>query len=77
VGLRVGLDDLEKRKFLALPGLELRPLGRPKTIVIYKNLFNNFSSFNLYNFNNPINFIIRGNKILLTNVNIGQCREEQ
>jgi hypothetical protein len=25
---RTGLDD-EKRKFLALPGLELRPLGRP------------------------------------------------
>jgi hypothetical protein len=29
VGPRVGLDDLEERKFLALPGLELRPLGRP------------------------------------------------
>jgi hypothetical protein len=26
---RVGLDDVEKRKFLTLPGLELRPLGRP------------------------------------------------
>jgi hypothetical protein len=24
-----GLDDLEKIKFSALPGLELRPLGRP------------------------------------------------
>jgi hypothetical protein len=29
VGLRVGLDDVERRKFLILPGLELRPLGRP------------------------------------------------
>jgi hypothetical protein len=29
VNLRPGLDDLEKRKFLTLPGLELRPLGRP------------------------------------------------
>jgi hypothetical protein len=29
VDLRAGLDDLEKRKFLTLPGLELRPLGRP------------------------------------------------
>jgi hypothetical protein len=29
VGLRAGLDDLEKRTFLTLPGLELRPLGRP------------------------------------------------
>jgi hypothetical protein len=29
VDLRVGLDDLENRKFLTLPGLELRPLDRP------------------------------------------------
>jgi hypothetical protein len=29
VGPRAGLDDVEKRKFLALPGLELRPLGHP------------------------------------------------
>jgi hypothetical protein len=29
VDLRAILDDLEKRKFLILPGLELRPLGRP------------------------------------------------
>jgi hypothetical protein len=27
--LRVGLDDLEETKFLTLPGLELRFLGRP------------------------------------------------
>jgi hypothetical protein len=26
---RAGLDDMEKRKFLILPGLELRILGRP------------------------------------------------
>jgi hypothetical protein len=26
---RAGLDDMEKRKFLTLLGLELRPLGRP------------------------------------------------
>jgi hypothetical protein len=26
---RAGLDDVEKRKFLTLPGLDLRPLGRP------------------------------------------------
>jgi hypothetical protein len=25
---RAGLDDVEKRTFLTLPGLELRPLGR-------------------------------------------------
>jgi hypothetical protein len=29
VDLRAGLDDLEERKLLTLPGLELRPLGRP------------------------------------------------
>jgi hypothetical protein len=29
VNPRAGLDDVEKRKFLTLPGLELRPLGRP------------------------------------------------
>jgi hypothetical protein len=28
VDLRAGLDDLEKRKFLTLPGLELRSLCR-------------------------------------------------
>jgi hypothetical protein len=28
VGPRTGLDDVEKRKFLPLPGLELRPLCR-------------------------------------------------
>jgi hypothetical protein len=27
--LRAGLDDMEKRKFLTPPGLELRPVGRP------------------------------------------------
>jgi hypothetical protein len=26
---RAGVDDMEKRKFLILPGLKLRPLGRP------------------------------------------------
>jgi hypothetical protein len=26
---RASLDDVEKRKFLTLPGLEVRPLGRP------------------------------------------------
>jgi hypothetical protein len=29
VDLRADVDDLEKRKLLTLPGLELRPLGRP------------------------------------------------
>jgi hypothetical protein len=29
VGPRVGLDDVKNRKFLTLPGLEFRPIGRP------------------------------------------------
>jgi hypothetical protein len=29
VGSRIGLNDVEKRKFLTLPELELRPVGRP------------------------------------------------
>jgi hypothetical protein len=29
VGPRVSLGSVEKRKFLTLPGLEIRPLGRP------------------------------------------------
>jgi hypothetical protein len=28
-GPRTGLDDVKKRTFLTIPGLELRPLGRP------------------------------------------------
>jgi hypothetical protein len=29
VGPRTGLDDVERRKILPLPGLKLQPLGRP------------------------------------------------
>jgi hypothetical protein len=29
MGPRACLDGVEKRKFLTVPGLELRPLGRP------------------------------------------------
>jgi hypothetical protein len=29
VGPRAGLDDVERRKFLTLPGLEFQRLGRP------------------------------------------------
>jgi hypothetical protein len=31
VGPRTGLDDVERRKFLPLPGLELRPRGSPSS----------------------------------------------
>jgi hypothetical protein len=30
---RAGLDDMEKWKFLTLPGHELQPLGRLRTMV--------------------------------------------
>jgi hypothetical protein len=37
VGRRGGLDDVEQRKFLTLPGLELRPLGCPaRTQSLYR-----------------------------------------
>jgi hypothetical protein len=36
---KVGLDDMEKRKFLTLPGLELRPLGRPAHRQLLSQLF--------------------------------------
>jgi hypothetical protein len=29
MGPRIGLNDVENRTFETLPGLELRPLGRP------------------------------------------------
>jgi hypothetical protein len=34
VGPRAGLDNVETRKFLNVPGLELRSLGRPVAIPI-------------------------------------------
>jgi hypothetical protein len=37
VNPRAGLDDVEKRKFLPLPGLALRPLGRPaRSQLVYR-----------------------------------------
>jgi hypothetical protein len=38
VSPRAVLDDVEKRKFLILPGLELRPLGRPARIRVNKSM---------------------------------------
>jgi hypothetical protein len=37
---RAGLDDVEKRKFLTLPALELLPLGRPaRSQSLYRLLY--------------------------------------
>jgi hypothetical protein len=36
---RSGLDDVEKRKFFTLPGLELLPLGRPaRSQLLYETI---------------------------------------
>jgi hypothetical protein len=38
--LRAGLDDVEKKKFLTLPVLELQPLGRPaRSQSLYRLLY--------------------------------------
>jgi hypothetical protein len=40
VNPRAGMDDVEKRKFLTLPGLELRPLGRSaRSQSLYRPLY--------------------------------------
>jgi hypothetical protein len=37
---RTSLDEVEKRKFLTLPGLELQPVGRPAPIQsLYRLLY--------------------------------------
>jgi hypothetical protein len=46
VGLRVGPDDVEKRKFLTLRGLELRLLGRPaRSLSLYRLSYPSSSYF--------------------------------
>jgi hypothetical protein len=42
---RTGLDNLKKRKFLALPGLEMRPLSRPtRSQLLYRLLYATLST---------------------------------
>jgi hypothetical protein len=53
VGPRAGLDDVEKRKFLTLPGLELRPLSLPA------------SSQSLYRLGYPGSLMIMIKKIII------------
>jgi hypothetical protein len=43
VDLRPGLNKVEKRKFLILPGLELRPLGRTRSGVSSSHRYHNLS----------------------------------
>jgi hypothetical protein len=52
VGPKTGLDEVEKRKFLTIPGLELRPLGRPaRSQSLYRLRYPGFAFF-LWNSNN-------------------------
>jgi hypothetical protein len=49
VGPRASLDDVKRRKFLALPGRELRPLGRPaRSQSLYRLCYPGSSPFGLY-----------------------------
>jgi hypothetical protein len=58
---RASQDDVEKRKFVILPGLELRPLGRPiRSQSLYRlrldktqNITN--TCFNIYNLSSDEN----------------------
>jgi hypothetical protein len=48
---RAGLDDVEKRQFLILPGLKLRPLGRPaRSWSLYQLRYPGSCSMGLYLF---------------------------
>jgi hypothetical protein len=45
VGPRAGLNDMEELKFLTIPGLELRPLGRPAhSQSLYRLSYRNLAS---------------------------------
>jgi hypothetical protein len=56
---RAGLDDVEKRKFLALPEFELRPVGRPAR------------SQSLHRLRYPGSFVVDGWMILKLILKIG------
>jgi hypothetical protein len=44
VGPRAGLDNAEKRQFLNLPGLKLRPLSLPaRSLLLYRLRYLDFS----------------------------------
>jgi hypothetical protein len=67
VGPRTGLDDVEKNKFLTLPGLELRPLRRPaRSQSLYRlrypgSCLDSSTKYKLYWTRNPFLCIIHYN----------------
>jgi hypothetical protein len=48
VGPRTGLDGMEKKKFLSLPGLELRPLHRKKLCIVLDSVFWEISHYHSF-----------------------------
>jgi hypothetical protein len=64
VGPRVGLDDVEKRKFLNLPGLELRPSRHPAR------------SQSLYRLRYPVSFGIEYQYVNMETDYLGRCSDE-
>jgi hypothetical protein len=48
VGPRTGLDDVVRRKILPLLGLQLRPLGRPATVVGSMNPIGELQNWKVY-----------------------------
>jgi hypothetical protein len=59
VGPRIGLDDVEKRETLPLPGLELRPLGRPaRRQSLYRLSYPGFIIAFKYKFSSGLDYII-------------------
>jgi hypothetical protein len=49
VGLRAGLDNIEKRRFFALPGLELRLLSRPESSQsLYRLRYHDFYMWHIW-----------------------------
>jgi hypothetical protein len=58
VGSRTGLDDMEKRIFLSLRGLEIRPLGRLARSQSLSRLSKNYNSITCYTFFGDLNFHI-------------------
>jgi hypothetical protein len=53
---RTGLDELEKRKFLSIPGLELWALGRPaRSQSLYRLRYLSYKS---------LKFVVKGNELI-------------
>jgi hypothetical protein len=59
---RAGLENLEERKFLTLPGFELRPLYRPARSMYIYRLHYPGSCLNFGRFKNSLQFVQTGSE---------------